>query len=255
MDFEKFSLNSREEVETFETYLYEYVGQKSQFSIQHFSLAKAYDIFQSTENGNRIFVALLDITINYVLLWSDCVSVGSVWNKYFSKGKLEGGTILDSQAKFFGKMEIHRFNSSFILRYRGLWDKIMGFLVLLFACEKYDGFYNSKSKKKSFKKIIIEMNELPSEYREFLKKFLEDPLTKFDNLATFDNKFRTSEVHGTGALRKYSFTMQSMSENPQIELIGYWNIVNWFITKIDEMLEIYTIKIIQQNSNEFKNPK
>jgi len=33
-------------------------------------------------------------------------------------------------------------------------------------------------------------------------------------LTAFDNNFRTSEAHGTGVLRKYSFTMASLSENP-----------------------------------------
>jgi hypothetical protein len=51
-------------------------------------------------------------------------------------------------------------------------------------------------------------------------------------ITRFDNTFRTSEAHGTGRLRKYSLSMESMVDNPQIELIGFWNAMNGFIAEI-----------------------
>ena len=224
MDFEIFSLKNREEVQAFEKLLNEYVRQQAQFELSHISLIDVYDILQPREDGGKVFTAILDITINFMLLYCDSHKVGATWNQLFSKGKLEGGSVLDSQEKFSGKMEIHRFNSSFVLRYRALWDKLMGFFVLYYSPEQYDKFCKSKSRKKCFRTLSKDIPQLSDEFVQIV----EGLLTKFDN------KFRTPEAHGTGTLRKYSFTMESMAENPQIELIGFWNAMNVIILDIGQ---------------------
>lgn len=146
----------------------------------------------------------------------DLTSIGGTWNFNFSNGLLEGGSILDSNAKFFGKMDIHRFASAFILRYRAIWDKIMGFLLLLFSPEDYGGFSNSKSKKKAFRTAASKVRDIPDE-------FVTDLLLALEK---FDNVFRTPEAHGTGAFRKWSLTMEGFEGNPMLDLIGYWNFLN-----------------------------
>lgn len=218
---EIFTLKSREEVARFEELLDSYVVARAQFPLKHISLIDAYDGLQNDTNGGRIFSALLDIHINFLLLYLDSNSVGATWNGYFSRGKLEGGTVLDSQAKFFGKMDIHRFNTAYVLRYRALWDKLMGLIVLMHAPNDYESFIKAKSRKKTFAKL--------ADKHKFAKpEFIE----KLNNLLSrFDNTFRTSEAHGTGVLRKYSFTMESMAENPQIELIDFWNAMNGFLAE------------------------
>lgn len=225
MEIETFSLSSREQVEQFESLFDKYLAQRGQFSLKHLSLLEAYDQLQSRDDGGRVFSALLDLQINFSLLYLDSHAVGATWNNYFSKGKLEGGSILDSEEKFFGKMDVHRFNSSYVLRYRALWDKIMGLLVLIIVPHEYERYVSAKSRKKMFRKIALESNLLPEE----AVKSLEELLMKFDN------SFRTAEAHGTGSLRKYSFTMESMDKNPQIELIGYWNVVNGFIAEFGKL--------------------
>lgn len=225
MEYETFILKNRSEVERFEELLSQYGGARAQLPLNHISLISAYDKLQDREDGGRIFAALLDIQLSFVLLYCDTHSVGAVWNQNFSKGKLEGGSVLDSPAKFFGKMDVYRFNTSYVLRYRALWDKIMGLLVLVYCPKEYERFINSKSKKKTFRKIADEKEAISNEF----VSSLENLLTKFDNT------FRTHEAHGTGVLRKFSFTMESMDKNPQIELIGYWNAINDFIIKIGTM--------------------
>jgi len=120
MQKNKFILNDRDEVETFENMLRKYIKNRVQFSLSHISLVKAYDKLQTRDDGGKIFAALLDIEINFVLLYYDIYNIGGIWNQKFSKGKLEGGSVLDSKDKFFGKMDIHRFSSSYVLRYRAL---------------------------------------------------------------------------------------------------------------------------------------
>jgi len=220
MATETFTLNSREEIVRFEELLDGYATAKAQFPLKHISLTSAYDHLLSRPDGGRIFSALLDIQINFFLLYLDSHSVGATWNGLFSKGKLEGGSVLDSPAKFFGKMDIHRFNTAYVLRYRAIWDKLMGLIVLIYASQDYDSFIHAKSKKRTFAKIAEKHKFADAQFIANLN----------DLLTRFDNTFRTSEAHGTGVLRKYSFTMESMAENPQIELIGFWNAMNAFIS-------------------------
>lgn len=216
MEPKYFALENREQVERFERLLAEYSKARAQIALEHIPLAKAFDELHKRPDGGRIFTALLDLYLNFHLIDYDMTTVGGTWNNLFSNGKLEGGSILDTQAKFFGKMDIHRYASSFVLRYRAVWDKLMGFLILYFAPEEYESFANSKSKKKSFRRIAAEIDALPQDYVNKILDFIEK----------FDNTFRTPEAHGTGSVRKWSLTMESFKDNPLIDLIGYWNIVN-----------------------------
>jgi len=225
MAAETFTLNSREEVVCFEELLDSYVTARAQLSLKHISLTNAYDLLQNNSDGGRIFSALLDIQISFLLLYLDAHSVGATWNEFFSKGKLEGGSVLDSSAKFFGKMDIHRFNTAYVLRYRAIWDKLMGLIVLLYASHDYESFMGAKSKKRTFAKIAEKHKFADAQFITSLN----------DLLSRFDNTFRTSEAHGTGVLRKYSFTMESMADNPQIELIGFWNAMNGFVSEIGKV--------------------
>jgi len=222
-----FSLGNREEVVRFEKFLFQYAEYKAQFALKHISLVDAYDQLKTREDGGRIFTAILDVQINFILVCLDFNMVGAIWNGSFSKGKLEGGSILDSEEKFFGKMEIHRYSTSYILRYRALWDKLLGLLILIESPEDYEEFIGSRSKNKSFRKIANRNKNIPCDVVQSLEAILTN----------FDDKFRTAEAHGTGLLRKYSFTMESMANTPQIELIRYWNFLNEIITKLGETLK------------------
>jgi len=224
MGNEPFTLKNREEVSKFEMVLQSYCS-KYKCELPHISLENAHDFLQHSEHGGRIFSALLDIKLNFIIVLQDMHEAGAIWNNNFSKDKIKEVSILDIKELFIAKMEIHRFNSNFILRYRAVWDKIMGLLILLLSPEKYDSFCKSKSKKKSFKKITLESKSLSEEFITNILKSLEN----------FDNKFRTAEAHGTGSLRKWSFNMDEMSESPLLELLGYWNLLNDTIHTIGKL--------------------
>jgi len=227
---ETFTLNTREEVVQFEDLLDKYATARAQFPIKHISLVDASDYLHVRSDGGRIFSALLDIQINFLLIFLDSTSVGGTWNQLFSKGKLEGGSVLDSEAKFFGKMDIHRFNTAYVLRYRALWDKLMGLMILIYAPSEYDSFSGAKSKKRTFMKMAAKHKFANQQFLEDLNKLLTE----------FDDTFRTSEAHGTGVLRKYSFTMESLAQNPQIELIRFWNAVNGFVANFAKVFSVST---------------
>lgn len=240
MTLSVFALNSREEVVAFQEMLEGYSKTAFQTPLPHISLIDAYDYLQARSDGGRVFTALLDLQINSLLVFADIYSMGATWNRLFSKGKLEGGSVLDSRIKFDGKMEIHRSNTSFVLRYRAIWDKIMGLMILMHTPVQYENFMKAKSRKKEFIKIA-KASKFADEV--FLNN-LEELLT------SFDNKFRTAEAHGSGVLRKYSFVMESLEKNPQIELVEYWNKVNQFLLNYGKIFTDSSKNALKANSQQ-----
>lgn len=238
-----FKLKTREEVELFEARLNEYMISMNCTPLTHISLVTAYEQLQEhkDKDSSRVFSALIDLHLNFMLLFTDLNKIAATWNRFFSIGQLEGGSTLDSTDKFFGKMEIHRYSTSFVLRYRALWDKIMGFLILLFKQEQYDKFFEGNSRKKKFDKIASRIEEIPNELVTQIHVFL----------TLFDDSFRTPEAHQAGVLRKYTFLMEPMLENPQIELLGYWNFINEMVVQLGDCLknikspELDSIKLIK----------
>jgi hypothetical protein len=208
-----FKLQTRLEVQRFEELLHAYEKAHFHAALKHASLVNVFDALQSHPDGGRIFTAFLDIQINFSLLDGETAGIAGTWNACFSKGKLEGGSVLDSPEKFFGKMEIHKFSSGFVLRYRALWDKIMGLLILVYAPERYDNYRRAKSRRKSFLSLSRTIPQIGSDAANAICQ----------NLERFDKTFRTPEMHGTGALRKWSFLMESMDKNPMADMIGFWN--------------------------------
>jgi hypothetical protein len=224
MQYQPFTLLSREEVSQFEDFLDQTLAVRSAFSLKHISLTGVFDQLQKVKDGGRIFAALLDVQINFSMLWLDSSAVGAAWAAFAPAGTLSGGSVLDSFPKFLGKMDIHRYNSSFVLRYRAVWDKIMGLLILIGAASEYDRFYSASSRKRAFRKIATKFWD-PASIANLI-----------DYLGRFARFLRTAEAHGTGVLRKYTFSMETMNKNPQIELLNYWNVVNGFVSELGKYL-------------------
>jgi hypothetical protein len=174
---------------------------------------------------NRILAAVLDFQLTFTLIHIDMTSMAITWNSHFSKGKLEGGSILDSPKKFFAKMDIHRECNAFTLRYRAFWDKFMGLIVLLLLPEKYDAFFSSKSRKKYFQTLFKESD---SHMDEVFLTEIQDLLTQFDN------QFRTPEAHGAGVLRKWTLSMEEMADNPSFQLVDYLNTATKIMMTLNE---------------------
>ncbi len=232
------NLQSEDEIKKFEEYFEKYENSISGHHLKHLSLINMSKILEAEENSGRTFVAFLDIKLSFSHIYRDIMNIGNVWNKNFSKGKFEGGSFLDSQQRFDKKMDMHYHFTSFVLRYRAIWDKIMGFILLIMAEDaEYKKFEKAKSRKKSFKKSA-EISGIPKEFYEEI----------IDKLEKFDNQFRTAEAHGTGVLRKFVFDMTSITDNPQGELLLYWNFLNETIDKIGKLILEHANKTLERNS-------
>ncbi len=218
-------LESETEIKIFEEYLKKYEISISGKHLNHLSLMNMSELLENEDNAGRVFTAYLDIQLSFTHIFHDISNIIEIWNDNFSKGNLEGGSFLDSELHFNKKMDMHYQFTSFVLRYRAIWDKIMGFLLLVLTEDEYKAFDKAKSRKKAFKKSVEKAN-IPEEfYAEVLEK-----------LENFDNKFRTGEAHGTGVLRKFVFDMCPINDNAQKELLEYWDFLNETISKIGIMI-------------------
>ena len=93
--------------------------------------------------------------------------------------------------------------------------------------ESYDKYRRARSRKKEFEKLCKNIPQIPDEFAENIIK----------GIADFDHSFRTPEVHGTGTIRKWSFTMYSLHETPLIEFGKYWNWLLPILSEIDRILK------------------
>jgi hypothetical protein len=221
---QQFRLDNQGEVTKFEQKLFMYLESKGYLTVIPFSLAQAYGVLDGHENKGKLFASLFDILISHLHLNADKNSIYGTWNDLFSKGKLEGGSILDCDDRFIGKVDIHRFATSYVTRYRALWDKIMGYLVLRHVPTEYERFISARSRKSKFRQIASNTPAIDSAIAEAI----EELSTKIDDA------YRTAETHGTGVLRKSLFLMQSFDDaaNPLDHLGGFWNDLTFVLNAI-----------------------
>jgi hypothetical protein len=222
-----FVLSNIDNVIIFEKCLLNYNKQRSSNGYIHISLKRSFEVFYGSDNGPKIFTAIFDLVLNSSFLLCDISNAAGIHNSYFTKGKLEGGSILDSDVKFVGKLDIHRSLSSFIFRYRAIWDKILGLLILLFEPESYNDFVGAKSRKK------YSLNLLKDKHHINEKTFKK--ITTLINW--FDEAFRTPEAHITGRLRKRSLLMGQMTNDPQDDLNGAWDDLNELLHMIGDAIK------------------
>jgi hypothetical protein len=210
-----FPLGSTSDVETFERHLHTYVKARTGFdSLSHFSLARVHEALLKESSGSRVFAAMVDLRISLALLEQHTIALGRLLNR--SIPDEENKALNESEASFLARMEIHDHANAFVLRFRSIWDKVMGVLVLRFEPSRYESFINAKSKRAAFRKILPAHPVIPADFVSAAEAIIR----------AFDDRLRTPESHGTGTLRKTSFTWSEIEASPPIALLGYWNFLN-----------------------------
>lgn len=224
-----FPLETIEDVKRFERCLDEFVSARTRLpALRHFSLVAAMEALRANEsNGGRLFAALADLRISFALLECDQVALGRLINRVIAL-ETSGLDQSTEQQAFDIRMEIQAHGNSFTLRCRSLWDKLMGILVLHFCPQDYDRFISSKSKKAAFRKIMANVSALPDGFIDSVERFMQG----------FDDRIRTGEAHGTGSLRKSSFTWARYEEGLALGLYHYWNFVNHVVLVVGALFDI-----------------
>lgn len=221
-------IRTEEDVKKLENLLASYTKNHIGSTLPQIDLLKAFKKLHSYDNhGSRIFSALVDLKMNFTLLLIDNFLSGALWNEQYSIKIPDAKNILDYPDLFNKRFEIHRHNANYIPRYRAIWDKVMGILLLIESEEKYNKYNSSKSRKKSFLNLT---KDTPF----FEKGFVENILK---HIQEFDDTFRTSEIHRFGSLRKYSFLQNPLDKKEFIFLRSSWNQVMCIIIDIDKLIE------------------
>jgi hypothetical protein len=110
-------------------------------------------------------------------------------------------------------------STAFVLRYRAIWDKLMGVVLLLLEPENYQKYCKSKSRKKYFCDLLKKKGGQWPIYAQGVS----------DTIETFDSRFRTAEAHGSGKLKKLIFNHFSADSNPLEDLF-------WATTSLNDQM-------------------
>lgn len=177
-------------------------------------------------HGSRLFAALIDLKFNFTLLLIDSFNSGAIWNAQNAISFSEEKDILENYELFEKRFDIHKHDANYIPRYRAIWDKIMGILLLFASEEVYEKYNSSKSRKKAFRTLSKNVEFLTDEFVENVLKHMQD----------FDDSFRTGEMHRFGSLRKYSFLKSPHDKREYILLKNSWNYLLGILTEIDRLI-------------------
>jgi hypothetical protein len=222
-------LSNEEEVKKFDEALNIHGASIGGFIPKHIILREAFGWLNNfyPESASRIFTAVVDIQINFVYLCIDNGVSGGYSNVVNHEFALRSNSneVLHLDETIDSLLKIHHADSAFCLRYRAIWDKLMGLCFLLYCPEKYEAYIGAKSKIGFFTKHLAEHPQVKKLINNYLiVGSLEDFLRKFE-----DN-FRTPEIHGTGRLRKYAFNVDP--EQRMVLSTNYWNALNEVVMKV-----------------------
>lgn len=217
----EFQLKDPEETARFERLLDEYRQRRGLHPYCHLPLAQAHKVLVEIPEGGRLFVSLFDIQLSRTFLNEELNAITDVLNRDVRERRSSDHSILADLDFFAERVDLHRACTNFVLRYRALWDKVMGVLVLLLCFEEYDKFSGANSRLRAFGEIMRRTNALPENECQKIKKCVSD----------FNDRFRTAEAHDSGVLRKWSLVVQDGENNPIEDFL-------WASNELDECLAL-----------------
>jgi hypothetical protein len=226
-----FSLSTLEDYQKFEMMLDSALQNLyGRGNITHF-LGSAYGFLSDRGDRSRLMASLVDLQLTYCFASLDSWDAGAVLNeRLLPLGGLSPftGNVLDQPGLFQAKLETLRSYTALAFRCRAFWDKYMGFVIMCIDPLKYKKFDKANSRKKEFFKIA--RSWMPSDYpllmqlpvlngldsepdfarlidRWYSNEFYPEPfLSILEEWVHSLDYIRTPEAHGTGVLRKWSFS-------------------------------------------------
>ena len=214
---------SRDDFANYDTFLRRYVEERASVGLGAPALRDAHDHLRSRPDLNRLMTALFDLVLEMACLACDFFSPEGLHFAITSARSRQKTSPKRSYEDFCNKMSLYRNVNAFVLRYRAQWDKVLGFLVLLYFPDQYEGFVSANSRRKRFIKLAASS---PILQKEII------PLVE-NQVAKFEGSFRTPEAHGAGVLRKWLFSGDSIWDTPTLDLVAYWNALAMVMQSLD----------------------
>jgi hypothetical protein len=234
MNVSEYKIGSVEEAEMFEKSLRDYCEPRG-IHLEPFCLKQAYMQFKNPCFDQRCFGAYLDLRLQDIALQRDIKTLCEMANKENRAAKSDGFSE--------DRMERYIASSNAAHRIRAIWDKIMGFIILIEHPEDYQCFINgrkggkAKSRLAVFKRIYDEQiesynNEVP-ELASFLKSYSDRIV---DNASSISDNFRTSEAHSVGRLSKWAFAKQVEEDDPFEIMMDNYNEIRSHMKSLVSMI-------------------
>ena len=255
-----FRFNSAQDAEIFEGLLNQY--QDTNFPgngiIRPPYLRKLFT-YDERNSNLRLFNAVIDLELTWMFIVKDSLLPAGRWNQLHSMGKTNGQTILCDYPTFAVKIDILFGFTSLAYRCRAWWDKYMGVLILLYQKNQYEKYMKARSRLTVFPKIATkwagvslhiqkgfttvfrnklvhlkkesrfnekqkkEIHRMIQYYSDNALEFPDDMLCFMESLVRSLDTIRTAEAHGTGTLRKWSFSMLPVGESRDFSLYNHSN--------------------------------
>jgi hypothetical protein len=217
MQYEEFHIRSREEAAAFQALLQRHLPRLP----EHWSFAEAFDHLGAREPSKRLQTALLDLLLTYAAVHAE----SGDWVASHSRAPRHGSVHDDARA-FAARFDKWRAASSFLIRTRALWDKVMGFLVLYHCPERHEEYRKGRkgSRRKAFR-VIAAGGAIPS--------LSEDDLKVMNEIVDALSTVRDAEAHWEGTIRKWAFSTALPHETPEVDLLlTHWNSANHLIANL-----------------------
>jgi len=236
-EFHKFKLSSREECERFDILLESHSKNipLNCFPMTiHLNLADVYSKFiesgkyEENNFGRILFSWVFDIKLSYFFLELDNLEVAALHNKVnqYIEHLEHPATSLDIPAFFPAHMSFQKILTSYTLRYRAIWDKIMILLVMYYTKETKKPL-KGDSKIKSFEKVASGISEIPEDFIAGVSVLVR----------AFNELYRTSEAHGSGVFRNWTFvTLPRAQKSPTDLLMLFHGGLNYTIMRISRAI-------------------
>ncbi len=211
----EFHIRSSDDARTLDQRLRHWSEETDQYIPDHLSLEVAYNALANRPDHTRIMAALFDLYVTWIFSVLDYMKCFSALRDMNREGASHH-SILQSQLAFNCRIASLSFYTSYVLRLRAVWDKLLGLYVLLVEPRAYDDFSRSKSRKTAFKKFASRHDVFPNGFGEKVAHAI----------SILDDEFRTAEAHGTGRLRKHVLAPSNFPDSPEARLLGHYNMMN-----------------------------
>ncbi|MBV1889317.1 MAG: hypothetical protein KUG67_03630 [Proteobacteria bacterium] len=207
------------EAELFDEYLASFQERENAPSVPHIKMHDVYKVLEKVPESGRLFGFMSELLIQLALLNVDLCKISDL------NGKAKEFEEYSGKDVFCNRLSLLKANSDYIFRYRAIWDKLMSVFILLFKKDKFQDFSKSKSRKKSFMKIMKGVHQMD----DSLLKSIEKTITDFDEM------YRTNEIHGSGSTRKWSFTHTESPFSHQSNMHWAWNDLNSVVYELGNL--------------------
>ena len=171
-----------------------------------------------------MFARVVDLQLQVAALAVDLGEIGKSANSDLRNPSRVSRDYLNDEEAFSERLALFRAMSGFVLRYRAIWDKIMGTHVLILDPEGYDRFKSTRSRRRAFVRFMAKRGSSLSTVADDLAEVISE----------FDRKFRTEEAHGTGASSRLAFE-PFRDGHPVEDLFWAWNELNRHLLALAEI--------------------